>query len=177
MPHKNLGPMTRDQVVARARSAIGKGIVYELGSGGRDPWAPMPSGAGLACDCSGFAAWALGVDRYLRNDELPDAPDYEWFETSNIVRDSREPGGIVSEVFWQDALPGDMLVWGDSRGSDGRKHQGHVGIVASLGPTGPETVVHCSMGNWKKFGEAVRETEVTLFLNNHAVVARASWVV
>jgi len=176
---RSLGPLARDAVVARARKAIGHATVYKLGQGGRDPLAQHP-GAVLTvegftqylCDCSGFAAWCVGVDRYLPNVGGDAAEAYQWFETSNLAKDvEREDWPNLSKVLWQAALPGDLLVWGDRNGS-----QGHVGVVASLGQTGPETVVHCSMGNFRREKDAIRETGVELFLRNHALVAHVAWV-
>lgn len=180
MTLRSLGFLTRDAVVARARSAIGKPTVYWLGKGGRDPSLPHPGWSGgdghLYCDCSGFAAWCVGRDRFLPNAGLPESPGYEWFETSNLAQDAQAPGGIVNAVLWQDALPGDLLVWGDRKDADGTRHEGHIGVIASLGQTGPETVVHCSVGNLRKFTDAIHETGVEIFLRNKALVARVAWV-
>lgn len=159
--------LTRSAIVARARAAIARGTVYKLGAGGR----LKNPGVGAELDCSGFVAVALGVDRYLE----PWLPHYEggdWLETSALVRDAQSPWGFVAAVPWTEARPGDLLVWGD-RG----KGQGHVGIVATSGPVGPLTVVHCSNGNFKKTGDAIRETDSGIFARNGAIVARVAWVV
>lgn len=158
--------MKRHEVVARAREAIGKGTAYKLGAGGR----LKNPGIGSELDCSGFAAVVLGVDRYLE----PWLPHYEggdWLETSALVRDAQSPWGFVTEVPWLEAKPGDLLVWGD-RG----KGQGHVGVVVSVDASGPKTVVHCSSGNWRTTGDAIRETTASIFQRNGAIVARVAWV-
>jgi cell wall-associated NlpC family hydrolase len=166
---KALGPLTRDAVVARARSATGKGTVYSLGEGGREPALPTP---GHRCDCSGFAAWCVGVDRYLPNDDLKNLmPGEAWFETSTLARDARSPFGFVAEVPWLAALPGDLLVYPDRSG-----HQGHVGVVATVDHAGPLSVVHCSLGNFHHTNDAIRETPVELFRLAGAIVARVAWV-
>lgn len=166
--NRSLGNLTRETVLARARAAIGHGTIYVLGQGGRDPGAPNP---GKQCDCSGFAAWAMGVDRYLPNNAIPGITFGDWFETTALWKDAKSPFGFVIEVPWREALPGDLLVWPDGAG-----HQGHVGVCASLGAAGPETVVHCSLGNRKTHGDAIMETGALLFLKREAVVARVRWV-
>lgn len=166
---RSLGTLTRQQVVDRARSAIGKTTVYALGEGGRDPNASSP---GSRCDCSGFAAWVLGRDRYLPNAVIEALPEFEkWIETSSLYADARSPWGFVAEVPWTNALPGDLVVWPDHAG-----HQGHVGVVSEVDVAGPLHVVHCSTGNFKATGDAIAETLSTIFQRNAAIVARVRWV-
>lgn len=164
---KALGPLTREELVARARSAVGKGTEYVLGAGGRDPRLPRPE---ARLDCSGFAAWVAGVDRYLPNGAVPHLPGGEWFECTTLYRDARSPLGFVMEVPWTAALPGDLLVYPDAG-----KRQGHVGVVVEAGPTGATSVVHCSSTNWRRTGDAIRETGPEVFLSAGAVVARLAW--
>lgn len=166
---KSLGPLTGERVVERARSLVGKKTVYRLGAGGRDPRAPT---AGVKCDCSGMAAWALGVDRYLPNGAIPHLPGGDYLETTNIYRDARSPYGFVAEVPWTQARPGDLVAWPDA----GPKRQGHVGVVATVDETGARTVVHCSAGNYRTRGDAVAETTADIFKAHGAVVARVAWV-
>lgn len=167
---RSLGDLTRQEVVARARGAIGKATVYALGEGGRDPRAASP---GARCDCSGFAAWVLGRDRYLPNAAIELLPEFEkWIETSMLYADARSPWGIVAEVPWIEAKPGDLLVWPDAKG-----RQGHVGVVATADYAGPATVVHCSSGNYRKTGDAIQETDASVFKAKSAIVARVRWVV
>lgn len=168
MTARSLGPLTRDQVLERARKAIGQKTVYVLGQGGRDPRADHP---GKNCDCSGFAAWVMGVDRYLPNAAIPGIAFGDWFETTALWKDARSPYGFVLEVPWAEALPGDLLVWPDGGG-----HQGHVGVCGSLGALGPETVIHCSMGNYRTHGDAIQETGALMFFHRHALVARVRWI-
>lgn len=163
----SLGHLERDQVVARARSAVGHNTAYQLGAGGRHPLAGSP---GNPCDCSGFVAWCLGIDRYLPNDGLPLYDNGGWFETSAIVRDAKSPFGFVVEVDWSAVVPSDMLVYGDAG-----KHQGHIGVVSEVGD-GAVKVVHCSHGNWSLRGDAVQETNAGIFIVSHAIVARVAWV-
>lgn len=148
--------------IERARSAIGKGTKYVLGKGGR----PKDWGIGSECDCTGFVAWWLGLDRYLPKN-FPGYPGGEWLETTAVYRDAMSNWGFVDAIQWDQAVPGDIVVWGDRGG-----HQGHIGIVATVDATGPKTVIHCSSGNYKTTKDAIRETGAALFLRNGAVVAQ-----
>lgn len=173
---KSLGPMKRDDVVWRARSVMGSSTRYVLSKGGRDPRASHPGeliDGRFCCDCSGHAAWTAGVDRFLPNGGIPHLEGRPWFETSNLYADARSPFGFVAEVPWTAALPGDLLVWPDRRNP---KREGHVGVVVEVDHTGPVSVVHCSATNFKRFGDAIRETGVEVFRSAGAIVARLAWV-
>jgi hypothetical protein len=143
---------------------VGKCTVYELGKGGMHPdsGSPCDDHATMGhCDCSGFAMWSLGLSR-LQGDE--------WYGTDQIVHDAQqEAEPLFMEVSWVDALPGDLLVW---PGHDG--HHGHVGVVATIGPQGADTVVHCSAGNFRRWGDAIQETPPDLFHLMGAIVARCN---
>lgn len=179
----------RQAIVDRARSAIGRRTVYVLSAGGRDPAADHPAmkvehqgGLVWGCDCTGFEAWGYGVDRYLLASEnkshplLERYPFGEWFESSALVKDAHSSKGFVDQVPWAAALPGDALMWGDRIGTDHVKHQGHVGIVATVDGKGPLTVVHCSSGNFRISGDAIQETDCGVFLRNGAIAAIVDWV-
>lgn len=165
---KFLGQMGGADVITRARSRVAKGTHYQLGAGGRDPSNDSP---GAKCDCSGFVAWSLGIDRFLPNDGIPHLSGRDWFETTSIYDDARSPFGFVAEVPWTSARPGDVLVWPD-RG----RSQGHIGLVASVDHTGPTSVVHCSTGNDRRTQDAVAETPADIFRRNGALVGRVAWV-
>lgn len=163
--------MTRDQVVARARSMAQPGftIEYKLGFGGMDPTKPSP---GSRCDCSGFVAWCYGISRKL------DHPHYRewnggWLETSAVAKDARSSTGMFDEIPRELALPGDAVVFGD--GPRGIR-QGHIGIVTKVDKRGPILVCHCSAGNYKKYGHAIQETNLDVFWAFAAIVARPSWL-
>ena len=167
--------MKGSEVVARARSVVAKGCLYKLGSGGMRPHDPHPWDSARRCDCSGFAAWCLGVSRQTDN------PWYKnqnggWLETSAIVRDCETPYGIFALVTRQHALPGDLLVYGDYKSSDGVTKQGHVGICSESNAKGPTKVIHCSSGNARKTGDAIRETDVQWWELAGGVIARCAWV-
>lgn len=164
--------MTREEVVERAHSAIGHETHYMLGKGGRlwhkeTPWEPGVRG----CDCSGFIAWCYDVDRY-KPDPWYSKYNGFWLETSAVVRDARSPFGLFTEVPWQEVLPADVLVWGDHVDADGKKHEGHIGLVATVNEKGVQTVIHCSAGNARHFNDAIAETDAGLWLRrSDAIVA------
>lgn len=164
--------MTNEDVVARARSAISKGCIYGLGKGGFHPEDPHPWNAVKECDCSGFASWCLGVSRMIG----PKHPwkgkvHFEWIETTNCFEDAAQgPDEAFTAVPWNAAQPGDLLVYGDRPATaTSKKRQGHVGVVASIGHGGPQTVVHCASSNKP---DAIQETECHLFAARGAIVAR-----
>jgi cell wall-associated NlpC family hydrolase len=164
--------VTRTEVVERARRCIGQSCVYRLGRGGfhpNDKW-PWESMTLPSCDCSGFVAWCLGVSRKTDN------PFYReqnggWFETTVLARDARSPYGFVEMIPREVALIGDLLVYGDAKGK-----QGHVGIVSEVNADGPMKAIHCSLGNYKRSGDAVQETGVLAWERPDALVARVAWV-
>ncbi len=151
--------MTPDEIVARARSAIGRPTVYKLGKGGRKPDAPHPADANGQCDCSGAVAWFLGLDRYQ-----PGKVSGDWLSTSSMVREATA-GRLFRVVV--DPEPGDVVVYGDYV-KDGIRRQGHCGIVvAAPAQCLPDVwssirVVHCSSGNSKR-GDAIQETDAKVF--------------
>lgn len=171
MTQRYLGILTGARVVERARSAIGHGTIYLLGGGGRNPFTAIPD---HELDCSGFVAWVLGVDRYLENTGLPHLDGRAWLETTAVYDDARSPLGSFAEIPWISARPGDLVVWPDNKL---KKRQGHIGVVATVA-NGPNTVVHCSSGNYKgPARDAIQETPADLFARNNAIVARAAWVI
>jgi hypothetical protein len=139
------------------------------------PHDPHPWNSALSCDCSGFAAWVLGVSRQTDN------PWYKkqnggWLETSAMVRDCETPYGIFAMVTLTQARVGDLLVYGDRVSKAGKPVQGHVGICTQAGPKGPEMVAHCSSGNYRKTGDAIRETDAAWWYLANGVIARCAWV-
>ena len=162
--------MTRQELVGRAASVIGQGCHYQLGAGGRLWHKSTPWNLSHVCDCTGFIAWVFGIDR------LTDDPWYKqqnggWLETSAIVRDCRTPFGIFTEVRWSEALPADVLVYGDQDG-----HQGHIGMVSEVGTAGPLSVIHCSAGNDRHHGDAIAQTGPELWIGQGGIVARSKWI-
>ena len=139
---------------------------------------PHPADNNGDCDCSGFAAWALGVSRWVREGHpLLGRFDGSWIETSAVARDAAKDGGVFTARDWKAARPGDLIVYGDRKSPSGASLQGHVGIVSAADDGGPLLVCHCSSGNWKKLKDAIRETPVEAFwLMSGAKVVGANWL-
>lgn len=139
-----------EQTLQRATSALGLRTVYALGKGGFDPTEPMTP----SCDCSGFVAWAIGIPR-----ELPPGSN-KWLST-----DTYWNGGtpvivnLCQQIQLQQAQPGDLLVYPDSEG-----HQGHIGIITQV-DTNSTSVIHCSLGNYNTYHDAVHITGPQVFLS------------
>lgn len=162
--------ITREFILARARSVVGRGA-YKLGFGGFDPNAELPFASNLElCDCSGFVAFCIAEDR--ENSGI----DGGWIETTAIVNDARGPQRMF-EISDEGARAGDIIVYGDSvyrQSPQSAFHRhGHVGIVTLADSAGhPYKVIHCSKGNFGKFGHAIAETNAEGFLTSKALVVR-----
>lgn len=152
------------QIIARAKSAIGKGIRYKLGGGGMKPEAPLPDAGTGICDCSGFVCWVLGLSR------LSDQAFYRryggWINTDSIEDDILSSAGIFKQLSMPEV--GCIVVYGA-----GNKI-GHVGIVSETKNGQMTKVIHCSSGNDRTTGDSIQETKPTVF--NRADV-RFGWFV
>ena len=156
-------PVTRADIVQRARSVIGRGL-YKLGAGGRVPANATPFDAQY-CDCSGFVAWCCGVDRYQ-----PKTIAGEWIETSAMVTDALNVHALFKLI--TPCEPGDILVYGD-RHDRGNVTEGHTGIISAVDEAGhPLAAIHCSHGNQRAFGHAVIETGAEIFTKHAALSVR-----
>lgn len=166
--------ITPEQVLVRARSAIGHKTAYKLGHGGMRPDFPHPWDD-LGCDCSGFASWCMGISRFVTpKHPLYGVFDGAWLETTKMFRDATaaSPGAFIT-IPWDHASASDLLVY-----PDGPQGQGHVGVIGSSDEGRPMTVIHCSSGNFKRDGDAIQETPIAGFWHTRgAVVARCSLVV
>lgn len=93
----------------------------------------------LACDCSGYVCWALGVARNR-------APlDGGWINTDAMVADARGQRRLFVPV--ARALPGALLVYPRPGGAS--RAPGHVGIVVDADANGRATrVLHCAPDNY-----------------------------
>lgn len=163
--------MLNVELIARARSAIGKGCRYGLGHGGYNPASDHPWDTEMRCDCSGFIAWVLRVSRHIEH------PWYKeqnggWLETIAIVRDAKSTFGFFTEVPPDMARAGDVIVYGDRKSEDGSTRQGHVGLISEVSATGPAKAIHCSMGNERRSGDAIQETPSGFWINAGGIVAR-----
>ena len=140
----------KEQTLARAQSVSGLKTVYKLGKGGFDPAKAMTG----SCDCSGFVAWAIGIPR-----ELPPKSN-KWLDTDAYYAGGKPvKAGLFSQIAIEDAEPGDLLVYPDKNG-----HQGHIGIVTQVDLKAPTYVIHCSLGNYKNYDDAIRITGPGVFL-------------
>lgn len=192
MMPRTLGMMKRETVVQRARNAIGRATAYRLGIGGRDPFAQMPGAwidsaisktRGNGCDCSGFVAWAIGIDRYLpnamTNGVLPGGfkpiSTNLWFETTSVYNDALAPYGYATAIDWMQSRIGDVAVWPDRKGK-----QGHIGIISRIENAAdagmPTHIIHCSASNWRA-GDAIAETSTSVFVRNEAIACQIAWVI
>jgi cell wall-associated NlpC family hydrolase len=135
--------VTREEAVARALSVVNQPCRYKLGAGGRDPSKPYPWNEQRECDCTGYLAWVLGLDRYMEENPWYVRQNGGWLESTAIVRDCAAPYGIFARGERRTARPGDVLAWGDHGG-----RQGHVGIIVGRSADGYALrVAHCSSGN------------------------------
>jgi hypothetical protein len=152
-------PKTVEKLLDRARSAMGRGIRYELGFGGRQPSKTRPDEDGR-CDCSGFVAWCFGFDRYIRNPfyaNLNGENGRGWFETTAAWEDIGEPVGILRPL--KNPLVGALVVYPDQSGK-----QGHMGIVSGVSNRVACQVIHCSSSASNR-GDAISESPAAPFIN------------
>ena len=138
-----------DQSLQRARTGLEQTTTYVLGQGGFDPTKMLTTN----CDCSGFIAWSIGIPR-----EFPPGSN-RWLDTDaywNSGGAAAKAAGfpLLQNVPAADAEPGDLIVYPDQNGS-----QGHIGIISGVDNHGELKVIHCSKGNWRRFGDATRETD------------------
>lgn len=140
----------------RARSVVGQGR-YHLGSGGKNPQAPHPFDSDGTCDCSGLVCWVLELPR-------KDPATGVWRNTDQLEADARGQvrGDIGDGVPWEDAQPGDVIVYGAG------PKIGHTGIVSAANADGPTAVIHCRSGA----APACVETGPSLFKARGAVILR-----
>jgi hypothetical protein len=159
---KGLG-LTLEQRLARMDVALThRHVRYHLGKGGRRPAAVDCSSAGKVhpreADCSGFAAWVTGIDRWQPG-FFP--IDGGWISTSGAVEDARSLRPVAfEEVPRWEAAPGDWLVY-----PDGLFTQGHVVLVRRVlalsgsarraAWTDRLVYVHCSGGADRRLGYAI----------------------
>lgn len=154
--------ITVDDFLARARSAIGRGVKYRLGAGGMNPRGESPGNVANECDCSGFVCWALGISRQT------DHPLYVrfnggWINTDAMVHDAQASTGFFTRI--PEARVGSIVVYG---ARPPRRKVGHVGIVTAVAPE--VLVLHCSHGN-ARAGDAIWETDLGVFRRPDAIVA------
>lgn len=155
-----------DATVRRALSVVGQGR-YRLGRGGRKPLASTPFDAEGLADCSGYASWCLGLDRYQ-----PGRIGGDWISTDSIVRDATGPQAMFRPVSITDWRPGDLLVYPGRRVGGVRVAIGHVGVITVPGATILECrVAHCAASR-SPSGGAVRVSDGRPWVRSGIVVCR-----
>jgi hypothetical protein len=158
-------------LIARARSQIGRGTIYALGKGGMRPDRDRCTDSQGKCDCTGFTAWCHGVSRKTNN------PWYlsfngGWMNTDAIVRDCGTTLGTFDQVT-SNYKQGMLIVW---PGNPAEKKIGHAGIISEVHQGNVIKVIHCSKGNYHDWHDAIRETGPELFLSHAAIVAACGFV-
>jgi hypothetical protein len=164
--------MTAAELIARARSAIGRGIKYKLGAGGLSPKSELPSNADGECDCSGLSCWAVGLSRMTKHplyllyaNKMRDT-EYAWINTDSMYYDGFKRMSGYFELLQHARIGALILYPGDAK----RKLVGHVGIVSASDGSKATKVIHCSSGNFRSGGDAVQETSPALFYKQRRTV-------
>jgi cell wall-associated NlpC family hydrolase len=146
----------RADVIARATSAADTETPYV--SPGKSP--PLQAArwpdSWTGIDCSGFVAWCFRMSRRVTH-PLYVKTNGGWFETTALHRDGMDVSGLFRPL--ERARPGSLLVYPDRDGKDG-----HVGLVMEAdgpGIAGVRAIVHCSAGNHRRTGRAIRTTDAT----------------
>lgn len=122
----------------------------------------------VACDCSGFVAWSLGVPR------TPQPLSNGWMNTDSIHADARAAQTQFKPL--AQAVPGALLVYP----SPGKGKVGHVGIVTEVGAGGKAVrMIHCAPENFLlvprdgRARTAIAETDTGVFDENPATLVVA----
>lgn len=153
--------MTVNEVLARARYAMGRKTKYRLG-GGATYRASLPKDAQGECDCSGLVCWVLGISRYQPQFEWLKKLNGGWVNTDGIWSDLLENTGLFESAGGPQA--GALIVYPSRRVAIAGGYEepgpaiGHVGILTS-----PAKVIHCSAGNYRRTGDAIQETDLKVF--------------
>jgi hypothetical protein len=150
-----LATASPSQTLNRGHQGLGRGTIYELGAGGTadDIGRPLTR----QCDCSGFVCWAIGVPR-----ECPPGSDH-WLYTDNIWEGGGDVGkGLFDEIQQGAAQTGDLYVYPAPNSSS----HGHIAIITAVTNGAPNQILHCSLSNFERTGDAVRETTPIVFTQN-----------
>lgn len=115
----------------------------------------------LACDCSGFVCWVLGISR--KQPGTRGTREGGWIDTTAIYDDAvAGPNHRFRVVAAHEARRGDLIVYRD--GAKPGAEQGHVGVLTAVAPQREDwRVVHCAPGNMLETGAAVAVTDTTIF--------------
>lgn len=155
--------MTAAELIARARSQIGRKTAYVLGGG-------TVAGESCrdehdACDCSGFLLWCLRLKRRYPEERWLTQATGGWLNTDGLWYD-----GVVGPSRFVHTIdtprPGALIIYPASWMSKmtGPK-VGHCGIVTAVGTeVAAHRVIHCSAGNARRSKDAIAETTFDVFM-------------
>jgi hypothetical protein len=150
------------QTLSRAQSMQGKKTIYKFGKGGIDPSLPLTH----ECDCTGFICWSIGR-------ELPPGSE-RWLNTDAFWNGGVPVHrGLFNDVPLNESQVGDLIVYPHGW----EEAFGHIGLVVQTDNNKPSLVIHCSDGNYKHFGDAIRITNPDVFLlgNHHTNIMRIDY--
>ncbi len=121
-------------MMQRERPQVHQAYIAALASSGLAP-DTLPT---VACDCSGYVCWALGVPR--DGSALPGG----WINTDAMVADAQRGQRLFVPL--TRAVPGALLVHPKPPGAD--SGPGHVAIVTAVDADGRATrMLHCAPDN------------------------------
>jgi hypothetical protein len=165
MPQTQLKNGLANYRILRARSAVGRGIKYRLGSGGFEPADGLPTRNGY-CDCTGFASWVLELDRYQADKDKPWSRAIPWLETTAIYNDATGSQRLFKQI--PAPVPGCLVVYPD-RKILGVHTSGHIALVSRVNGKVWDCI-DCSSSQGGKIKEAVREwNRQALFESRNAI--------
>jgi cell wall-associated NlpC family hydrolase len=160
------------ELLKRASSQIGQSTVYRLGGGKTTGESPRDEAS--SCDCSAFVCWALALRKHQPEFAWLKKVNGGWYNTDGIWWDAlKEPTGYFHEI--KAPEPGALIVYPSRATSKvaGPKI-GHVGVIADVKSGAVSSVIHCSSGNWKKTGDAIRRTAPAGVFDRSSAV-RIAW--
>ena len=166
--------MIGEEIVSRARMQIGKKIVYGLGMGDVTVHDDSPADEFNRCDCSAFVCWCLKLNKRQPFRWLKDI-NSGWYNTAGIWWDAvMERTGFFTVIARPE--PGNVIVYpphslvlyaigkGFVMSTIDYPEIGHVGIISEVTEDDRvNKVIHCSLGNFTKYKDAVAETAPTAF--------------
>ena len=161
--------MTVNEFLARARGQVGQGTVYGMGRGAT--LGPSPRDEIGACDCSAFVCWCLDIRKQQTQFAWLVALNGGWYNTDGMWWDAtRESTGFFEKI--DKPEPGALVVFpGRATSKLAGPKIGHVGVITSVAANGSYKIVHCSSGNFRTTGDAIRETAPTMFTTASTIVA------
>jgi hypothetical protein len=145
-PLQRIGLLRKDSILSKARFAIRKNTRYVLGAGGYDPNAELPHDKNRGCDCTGFVAWCLGIDRRRSRNDLVEV------QSDALVIEANRPNGNVVKLAKPE--PGCVLVYGGvwlgKPLQSVRVRPGHAAIYEGGG-----MIIDCGSTPFRREGQAI----------------------